>query len=285
MNIFSKYLKVIRFENWMSHLFLKAILGAVIAGGTLPEIFLVGIIYFCVLGYGFLINDYYDVEIDRRHLGKMKKKQNTIASGIISKRKAKAILAFLAATPLLLSYYMSQIGSIIVLVGIISFSAYSARGIRLKERFGLDIFSHGIMFSSYFLGGVLLITSEISFGIALLAAIMFLWSQVSLIVHQLKDYEEDKKSSKHTIIKIGLKKGWVLFMSHLLLMALVTEAGIFFGLNPLLRLLSLFYIAYVIRYHNYSDFGNSVSRAKTADKIYWETATVSILGTALLISL
>ena len=65
------YLKMLRVKEWIKFFTLIPLIGAILADATPSALILVGIIFFCVIGYGFVINNYFDVEIDKRNTKKV----------------------------------------------------------------------------------------------------------------------------------------------------------------------------------------------------------------------
>lgn len=247
-----KWLKVLRVKDWFICFMPLPVIGALLAGGSLYEILLVGIIYFSAISYGFLVNDYFDIEIDKKHSQKVKQRKNSIASGEISKNRAKILLGLLLVTSLSLSVYMSLIGTIFVVFSLIGLLVYSIKWIRLKEKKYIDLLTHGIVSVSFYLGGAFLITSTLTKEIVFESIIFLIWGSIYLISHQLEDYEEDKKASNTTIVHLGLEKGWMLLSASVFLILIITEISIwFYGLSPWLHASSLVTLVYLLKYGNF----------------------------------
>lgn len=89
------YLKLIRVEQWVKNLFVFAPL---FFSGKITNTYLFYESIFAFLVFSFtassiyIINDYFDIESDRRH---PEKKTRPLASGAVSKRSAEILFAFL----------------------------------------------------------------------------------------------------------------------------------------------------------------------------------------------
>lgn len=203
------YLRMLRIGDWIKFYMAVPLAGALLAGAVSAQIILVIIIYFDIIGYAFTVNNYFDVEIDRLHNGKMKSKKNPLASGLISRRGVLLMMLFQIGIALI-SVEMSFIGLSLVLLNLLLFTAYSG-GVRLKEKFALDIITHGLMFGAVpFLAGFALCKGSISPEILLTSSLPFILAAEALIAHQLVEYEEDVLSTRTTITMIGKKNGLLL---------------------------------------------------------------------------
>jgi 1,4-dihydroxy-2-naphthoate octaprenyltransferase len=93
-------------------------------------------------------------------------------------------------------------------------AAYSVHPFRLKERYLVDLVSHGIMAGPMlFLVGYTLPGTAGYLLSAKLISLVVLFTFVgcvALLIHQIGDYEEDRGHSTTTVVQIGKKKGWVL---------------------------------------------------------------------------
>lgn len=203
------YLRMLRIGDWIKFYTTVPLAGAILAGVVPAQIILIFVIYFVVIGYAFTANNYFDAEIDRLHSGKMESNKNPLASGLISRQGVEMMMLFQIGISLI-SYWMSDVGLWIVLLNILLFTAYSGL-VRLKEKFILDIITHGLMFGAVpFLAGFALSKGSISSEILLISSLPFILAAEALIAHQIVEYEEDLLSTKTTITIIGKKNGLAL---------------------------------------------------------------------------
>ncbi len=205
---------MLRIGDWIKFYTLFPLLGAILAGGSALQLGLIGTIYLCIIGYGFVINNYFDVEIDRRHDGKVAGGTNPLASDEVTKRGTLLFSAALVVMALLLAGTTTIAGLLFCGLSIAALTLYSASPFRLKDRVALDIISHGIMFggfpflAGYFcVGGNPLFLSTIPLQVAVLCTIV---CAEALIAHQVNDYWEDLDTAFTTVLRIGRKSGWAL---------------------------------------------------------------------------
>ena len=122
--------------------------------------------------------------------------------------------AVLAGIPLLVSLAISWAGFLFTLLCLIALTLYSATPARLKDRFGADIISHGLMFGGLpFLAGYTLAGGAIPQLLSLPAAAALVCTFIcceALIAHEIQDYHEDLGTTYTTVVGIGLKNGVLL---------------------------------------------------------------------------
>lgn len=207
-----EYLRMLRIGDWIRFYLAAPLAGALLAGALPAQIILVFIIYFALIGYAFTVNNYFDVEIDKLHNGKMESNKNPLASGSVG-RRGVLLMMLLQIGIALISIEMSYLGFCLVLLNLLLFTGYSG-GIRLKERFFLDIMTHGLMFGAVpFLTGFALSRGSIPPEILLISSIPFILGAEALIAHQVIEYEEDVLSTRTTVTIIGRKNGLLLLGS------------------------------------------------------------------------
>lgn len=204
------YFQMLRIKDWLRSTFWIPLIGAVLVQASLRSFLFISIIYFCATAYSFVINNYFDVEIDKKHKEKIKLNINPLAQGIISKKGVLALLGILLFVPLVLAIHMNFIGFIFVLLSIFASTVYSAKYIRLKEKPGLDIIISGLMFGFFpFLAGVTLAGGGLNFPIVLVGILFMILSSTGLLAHQTVDYKQDLGNTKTFAIKIGRKMSFI----------------------------------------------------------------------------
>jgi 4-hydroxybenzoate polyprenyltransferase len=213
-----EYLKMLRVKEWIKFYTLIPLIGALLARATPSVLISVGVIFFCVIGYGFVINNYFDVEIDKRHTKKVMLGKNPLSTGKVSKKGTFMLMSVLLAIPVALSCFLSPNGLLFTLLSISLLTLYSIKYIRLKERFIVDIISHGMMFGLFpFLAGFTLAGGDVNTLTLLIASLFMIIGSVSLFTHQINDYDEDFGNSSTTVVRVGLKSGWALLLFFVLL--------------------------------------------------------------------
>ncbi len=202
------YLRMLRIKDWIKFYPLFPLAGAYLAGGGQGQILFVLIAYICLISYAFVVNNYFDAEIDRQHRRKVESGTNPMAAGKVGERGVMLLMFVLVSIPLVLSIRLDTTGALFVVINLLLLTAYSARCVRLKERYILDAVSHGLMFGALpFLSGFLLCGGEPSRGIILISLLFFIVGCEALIAHQIVDYEEDLGSTATTVTRIGQKNG------------------------------------------------------------------------------
>jgi 4-hydroxybenzoate polyprenyltransferase len=215
------YLRMLRIRDWIKFYPLFPLAGAYLAGGGRYEILLVLVAYTCIISYAFVVNNYFDAEIDRLHRRKMESGTNPLAAGKVSERGVLLLMMALVLTPLTLSIRLDSLGAAFVIINLLVLTAYSERRIRLKERYLWDAVSHGLMFGALpFLSGYLLSGGDITRGIILISLLFFIVGCEALIAHQIVDYAEDLGSTTTTVTRIGVMNG-LLMLGGLAALSLV----------------------------------------------------------------
>jgi len=198
---------MMRTRDWIRFYTFIPLAGAVLAGASLLQALLVVALYLDLIGYAFVVNNYFDVEIDRQHPGKMESGKNPLASGVVSYRGVQALMALQIGLALL-SYAVSPVGAGLVAANIVLVTAYSMSGIRLKERIGLDIVTHGLMFGMVpFLAGYALVQGGVSGEAVAVSLPLFLLACEALLAHQIVDYSQDLNATRTTVTVIGQRNG------------------------------------------------------------------------------
>jgi len=205
---------MLRAKDWMPRFFWVPILAAILVSSSLKLIFIIAIISFCTLAYAFVINNYFDIEIDKKHKRKIKTNRNPLAQNLVTQRGTLIIIGFLLFSSFILAYQVNLYGFIFVLLSVITSTFYSARHIRLKEKSGADLVAHGLMFGLFpFLAGVTLGGGSINSPLLFIGFLFFLVNCNALLSHQIIDYEEDLGNTKNTATRIGRKMSFISLIS------------------------------------------------------------------------
>ncbi|WP_214020228.1 UbiA family prenyltransferase [Methanoculleus sp.] len=259
------YLKMMRIPDWIKFYTLFPVAGAFLYCGISTDLIMVSAIFFCVIAYGFVINNYFDIEIDRKHTRKAGFDTNPLASNRITKRGTLLLSAVLVMVPALVSATMNSFGFFLTLLCILALTLYSAKPVRLKDRYFIDIIIHGVMFGGFpFLAGFTLAGGTDFLSLQLPVAIALLCSIVcceALILHQIHDYEEDLIGSYTTVVRIGQRRGWLLLALAVLVSLIVLEfTASYFRIGWYLYLAI---IALLILYPLYSSKQDIVAKMKS----------------------
>ena len=174
-----------------------------------------------MIAFGFVVNNYFDVEIDLRNTKKVRRGNNPLSSGRVTKRGTFALMCMLLAIAITLACFLSPgiSGVLFTLLCISLLTLYSInKYIRLKERFIVDIITHGMMFGLFpFLAGFTLAGGDLNTLTLLAASLFMIIGCEALLTHQINDYGEDFGNSSTTVVRVGLKRGWAMLVFFVLL--------------------------------------------------------------------
>ena len=270
MGSIAGYFRMMRVDDWLFGYFFIPLIGTVAAAGITPVLWITAVVSAGALAFGFVINNVADIEIDLCHADKCKANKNPLATQKVTTRGTTLLLILLALIPLCLSLLCTLTAFLCVTATLGLFAAYSVRPFRLKERYLLDLFTHGIMAGAllFLIGYTLPGTGDplISPKVISLAVLFTGIGCMALLVHQIGDYAEDREYSPTTVVRLGKKKAWVmlvaLFSLTLTCLAIVhsivvLELWVLFG-SVVLFAIPLFLLRNEIR----EDFFPSVHPAK-----------------------
>jgi 4-hydroxybenzoate polyprenyltransferase len=219
------YLRMMRIRDWIRFYLFFPLLGGFICVGLSYKLAGIVAVFFCATAYGFVVNNYYDVDIDRQHMKKQHSGTNPLAAGVVTRNGTRGMMALLVATACALAVVMSLQGLLATIICLLALTLYSARPFRLKDRVFVDIVTHGLMFGGLpFIAGYLLAggstvpATGMIWAVALLSLIV---CSESLIAHQINDYAEDSDTTDTTVVRFGPRAGW-----SLLLFCMVASLGV-----------------------------------------------------------
>ncbi|MBU7043754.1 MAG: UbiA family prenyltransferase [Theionarchaea archaeon] len=182
---------------------------------------------FCANVFMFVVNDYYDAVHDA--LDPVKYERNVFCSSHDS-RTGKIILFSSLGLSLLLSFFVSiPIFMIVVFFNLLAIS-YSAPGIKLRNRIYWDwifvfLWKGLIIIASYvyFFGMNFSRLTPFMYGTVF---IIMLFSWISQLENQIRDFEVDKLSnSNHSAQQLGHKMSS--YLQHILLLSFFIFSGVF----------------------------------------------------------
>ena len=222
-----QYIRMLRVQDWILGYFFIPVIGSIAAIGISPLLLVTAAVSFSILAFGFVINNVSDTEIDRCHAGKCQENKNPLAASHVTLRGSWCLTALLAGIPLIIAWLSNPPAFLFVSCTLVLFAAYSIPPFRLKERYLIDILTHGIMAGAllFFIGYTLPRPDVpvLSPGPLALAALFTGIGCIALVVHQIGDYEEDCGTTMTTIVRMGKTRGWIL-LSLLFLLSMVCLA-------------------------------------------------------------
>ena len=215
---------MLRVKDTVKFFFWIPIVGAILANVSFNNIILIAIISFCTVSYAFVINNYFDVEIDKKNPKKIKSKSNPLAQGFVTKKGVLTLSGILLMISICVSLFINFIGFIFVLLSIFGATLYSMSYIRLKERNIIDIVSHGFALGLFlFLAGVFLAQGIINMSLLAISFLFTILSANVLLAHQIMDYEEDLGNTQTTAIKIGKGRSYLFLFLFLIVSIFLFE--------------------------------------------------------------
>ena len=244
---------MLRIKDWIKSYFWIPLIGAFLAQASLKNFLIIAIIYFCATGYSFVVNNYFDVEIDKKHQGKIQSNKNPLAQGFITKKGTLTFLGILLIVPIVLALQINFLGFFFVLLSILASTFYSIKYLRLKEKSFLDITTHGFMFGFFpFLAGVTLAGGNFNFLSVLIGILFTFITANELLIHQIVDYQDDLGNTNTTVIKIGKKMSYLSLISFFAITLLCFGIMIkYFSVGQYLYWLFIFLLCWLPLYHCY----------------------------------
>jgi geranylgeranylglycerol-phosphate geranylgeranyltransferase len=212
---------------------ISVIIGEIVTLGSSPslsELFLGFIWGFFLSGSAMILNDYFDIEVDR-----INAPDRPLPSGLISSKTAVIFTIFMTLLGLLVSFFINRAAVILYIVFWIIGFLYNWK---LKEK-GLvgNLFVSSSVAITIILGGIV-VGNPWNRAVIIFSMMLFVFDLGEEIAADAMDIEGDRKRNiKSIAILIGRKKA--LFISFLLFL-------IFMVLSFLPVILGLFGISYLI---------------------------------------
>lgn len=194
---------------------LALLISSILAHAFVFELFYAFVAVFLICGAGNVINDYFDIYID-----KINKPHRPIASGNVSKKNALNYFIFLCISGLIFAYLVSPDLFILALINVIILFFYSWK-FKSIALLGNIIVSY-LASSSFLAGGLILGTFySINHIILILFTVSFFGTLSREVLKDIEDEKGDKKLKLKTLpILIGSKKS-KLFAYTILLFACI----------------------------------------------------------------
>lgn len=239
---FFYYVQMLRIDDWFWGFIWIPPMGVLLVSLSPPAAFTALVVSFCSLAYAYVINNYFDVEIDKKHKRKVKSNKNPLAQNLITPKGVFVVIGILLVVPFVLAALINFYSLVFLGLCIITSTLYSVKHIRLKERTGMDIISHGLMFGLFpFLTGIVLGGGAINILVLFVGFLYFIVTSNALVSHQIIDYEEDLGNTENTIIRVGRKIGFIfLFMFQILLLLCLIVMFKYFVIHWLVYCLFVF---------------------------------------------
>jgi 4-hydroxybenzoate polyprenyltransferase len=213
---------MLRIKDWIKSYFWIPIIGVMLTGAEYRLVILTAIISFFIFSFAFVVNNYFDAELDKTHKEKIKQNKNPLANGKISKQECELFLIILCLVPIIITFFININALIFVLLSLGALSLYSSKYIRLKERKGLDIISHGLAGGLFpFFTGVAIGNGSLNAFLITISILFVILASNSLIIHQIVDYKKDLGHTKNTTIFFGLRTAHAILLFSTILGLLI----------------------------------------------------------------
>ncbi|UCF11725.1 MAG: prenyltransferase [Thermoplasmatales archaeon] len=224
--------------NWSSFSFIGFILGmsSLDISSYIVPLIIFAVTIICILSFTFAINNYHDVDSDRKNLKKIQ--INAIASGIITKQTAAILIITFVVISLVISILFKFEIFLLCILILAWMWAYSSPPLRVKGKPGFDIIWHFfgfvllVMWGSYISGSISLVNWLVAISIGIFSCIAQVWNHIN-------DYSSDKDSGTLTFAV------WAGFDTAKKTLKIIVLLHIIF-LIPLILLYSLNYVLTII---------------------------------------
>jgi 4-hydroxybenzoate polyprenyltransferase len=201
------YLKMLRIGDWIKFYPFIPLIGALVARAPPAELILIVLLFCFVIAYGFVVNNYYDVAIDRTNEKKREHKKNPLVEGTVTEYGTRVLMLVLVIVPLAFTPFLNFIGFIFTASTLLALTFYSGAGLRLKDAPGIDVLTHGLMFGLLpFLAGFTLADGVIDAPTFVLAALFTILGFEALLTHLINDYDEDAGHTTTLATRIGQRE-------------------------------------------------------------------------------
>ena len=170
-----EYIKLLRPKDWAKNLFLFIPLffsGALFDWTKYPPLLLGIVAFSCIASSIYIINDYRDIEDDRKH---HEKKTRPLASGAVSKPAAIAICIFLVLAGFTIAYFIRDKFLFVLLIYFVLNLGYS---FGLKTIPVLDIFIVAIGFVLRVKAGAVIIVVGLSEWLTIMVFLLALFMAI-----------------------------------------------------------------------------------------------------------
>jgi len=181
---------------------------------TSSPLYLALIVVFATQIFLFASNDYFDRHIDT--LDEKKRLRNPICTGRVTTKEVWMLLIATAIISLVASLFFSFFAFLFTAFALFVFYFYTAEPLRLKNKVGVDVLSHGIFINTFPYFFCLVALWDFSIGAVFLLAILMMRSAIAQLLQEIRDYEVDKKVERNTVVALGQRKTiWIIFIIYL----------------------------------------------------------------------
>ncbi|WP_338600583.1 UbiA family prenyltransferase [Sulfolobus tengchongensis] len=225
---FKSYMQLVRIHNVIGAA-LGAIMGFLVSSKwqilEAKQLLLSALVVGLIAAGGYVINDVYDVEID-----KINKPYRPIPSGSISINQARTLAIILFAVGVLASIWLNVFAIIVALLTVIGL-VYYAKELKRTGLYG-NLLVATTTALSIFYGGLAFFSDDWLSRIAIPTFYSFFLTLTREIVKGIEDYNGDLANNVRTLATtLGINKSWKIVKALLALLLIVSPIPFFIGFN------------------------------------------------------
>lgn len=215
MNFLVNFIKLIRLPEWLDKIWLLVLSFVFLqflnpSASLFLEFIILLIYFFSLLSFGFLLNSYFEKEIDL-FVGKDR------GLGLISQRSLKVFILLLFLIIFIMPFYFKNIYIVLLnLLIIILTIFYSAPPLYFKNRPVLGIIVPSLLQGPLIMIYFVWLQSNFVILIYFISLWMFIINVYMQLIHQFIDYENDIKTNLHTFAAKKGKKVTIFYINLLL---------------------------------------------------------------------
>jgi len=210
------YLKLTRFNEYVSFVTVTTLLGVAAAGGELSaRWWIVLIANLLSVGFAFMINDVEDAPDDA--LSESKVNRNPVSSGQLTPTEGRIASFIVAALSLTLYIVLGGRALLYGTTSLVLGVLYSWHGVRLKQIAFLDLLSHcWLLAGLQTLTGFFTFTQQVNRDLFFPLAFILCVSLYGELFNELRDFKGDQAANlRHTAIALGEKRTHILMLTLL----------------------------------------------------------------------
>lgn len=262
-------IQLIRLHNTTASA-LSALAGYLIASqwliNNLHQILLAALVVALISAAGYIINDIYDVEID-----KINKPYRPLPSGRVSLKEAWIVTYIFFGLGLLFSLILGILPFLVALIVAFSLVVYS-KILKRKGLYGNVLIALDSSLT-FFYGGLVYGTGEWLLRITLPVFFAFILTLAREFVKGIEDYNGDKLYGVNTLaVKLGIEKTWEISKILLIILLIISPIPVLIGFNFIYIIFLILVIIFIIITIFSKNTINSAIKARSYLKI------ASILG-------
>ena len=228
------YLQLVRIHNVIGSA-LSALMGYIVSShwNIIPlKVITSMLVVSLVAAGGYIINDVYDVEID-----KINKPYRPIPSGAVSIRSARNLAYITSILGIVISAILGIIPMLVAIITVVLLFLYAST-LKKSGLLGNIIVALASALSAFY-GGLAYFSGNWLYWVTIPTIYIFFFTLTREFIKGIEDYEGDKRNNVRTLaVRLGIKKAWKISKAILLILVITSPLPYFLGFN-ILYLLSI----------------------------------------------